>query len=115
VVENNIFSAAQAGVTVGPLSANGNNLVSQPWAALFIASGSEDGQYQLAPGSAAIGGGVKIGSYKPDCGAFGSTDPYKLSGIPPVPAIYGLILNSSAVPAGSTGTMQATISTRGNN
>ncbi len=46
-----------------------------------------DNDYILAPGSPAIGAGLSGG----DCGAFGNGtggDPYVLSGIPPIPAVF---------------------------
>lgn len=45
---------------------------------------STDGQWQLKAGSAAIGAGVD----GVDCGMFGGQFPYKLSGLPGIPAIY---------------------------
>jgi hypothetical protein len=51
---------------------------------LILGAGTTDGQWQLKPGSLAIGagnGGV-------NCGAFGGPNPYVLSGLPPVPATY---------------------------
>jgi hypothetical protein len=45
---------------------------------------STDGRYQLKAGSPALG----AGSNGEDCGMFGGTDPYILSGMPPIPAIY---------------------------
>jgi hypothetical protein len=114
VVENNIFCANQPGVTTGPLSSNGNNLINVSRSTLFVASGSTDGKFQLSAGSPALGGGVDIGGIKPDCGAFGGPDPYKLSGIPAIPTIYNLTLASPSVPFG-TPSVNATISTRNNN
>ncbi len=49
----------------------------------------------------------------PDLGAYGATDPYKRSGIPAVPTIYGLTVPASVSPAATT--MNVTISTRSNN
>lgn len=112
-VKNNVFVANQTGVTQGPLSVNGNNLVSQPLATVIVNTGSNDGKFQLAVGSPAIGGGVDISGTKPDCGAFGGTDPYKLSGIPGIPTIYAFTVPAS-IPLG-TPTMNVTISTRNNN
>lgn len=112
-VKNNIFSFNQTGVTVGPLNVNGNNLVSQTEASLIVNSGSDDGRFQLAGGSPAIGGGVDISGNKPDCGAFGGNDPYKLSGIPGIPTIYALTVPASIL-VGSP-TMNVTLSTRNNN
>lgn len=112
-VKNNIFSFNQTGVTVGPLSVNGNNLVSQSEASLVVNTASVDGRFQLAAGSPAIAGGVDISGTKPDCGAFGGNDPYKLSGIPGIPTIYSLTVPASiplALP-----TMNVTFSTRNNN
>ncbi|MCO6497804.1 MAG: hypothetical protein J5I50_09100 [Chitinophagaceae bacterium] len=75
---------------------------------------SEDGQWQLKAGSPAIGAGLTVGSVvNPDCGAFGATDPYKLSGIPNIPTIYS-ITAPDVIPAG-TNTMNVTFSTRNNN
>ncbi|MFN7015103.1 MAG: hypothetical protein ACK4ON_12625 [Bacteroidia bacterium] len=112
-VKNNIFTANETAVTQGPLSVNGNNLINQTLASIVVNTGSDDGKYQLAPGSPAINGGVDIAGTKPDCGAFGGTDPYKLSGIPGIPTIYSLTVPAS-VPLG-TPTMNVTISTRNNN
>ncbi|HRG83471.1 MAG TPA: hypothetical protein PLO99_13225, partial [Chitinophagaceae bacterium] len=112
-VKNNLFVVNQAGVTTGPLSTNGNNLVSQTLTSIIVNTGSDDGKYQLAAGSPAIGGGVDISGTKPDCGAFGGTDPYKLSGIPGIPTIYALTVPAS-IPL-ATPTMNVTISTRNNN
>lgn len=112
-VKNNVFVANQTGVTVGPLSTNGNNLTSQALASIIVNTGSNDGKFQLAAGSPAIGGGVNISGTKPDCGAFGGTDPYKLSGIPGIPTIYSLTVPAS-VPL-ATPTMNVTLSTRNNN
>ncbi|NBC58611.1 MAG: hypothetical protein GVY05_10075 [Bacteroidetes bacterium] len=115
VVRNNVFVANQPGVTVGPLSTNGNNLIGQTLTDIIVNSGSADGRYQLAASSPAINGGVDIGGTKPDCGAFGGPDPYKLSGIPDIPTIYELSLpNGNSVPAGTT-TIDIDFSTRSNN
>jgi hypothetical protein len=112
-VKNNIFSFNQTGVTVGPLNVNGNNLVFQSEATLIVNTASVDGRFQLAGGSPAIGGGVDISGTKPDCGAFGGNDPYKLSGIPGIPTLYSLTVPSS-IPLASP-TMNVTFSTRNNN
>lgn len=112
-VKNNLFVANQTGVTVGPLSVNGNNLISQTLGSIILNTGSDDGRFQLAVSSPAIAGGVDISGTKPDCGAFGGTDPYKLSGIPNIPTIYSLTVPAS-IPVG-TSTMNVTLSTRNNN
>lgn len=115
VVRNNVFVANQPGITTGPLSTNGNNLIGQTLTDIIVNAGSADGQYQLAVGSPAIDGGVEIGGVKPDCGAFGGPDPYVLSGIPDIPTIYEFSLpNGNSVPAGTT-TIDIDFSTRSNN
>lgn len=113
IVKNNLFTSNQTGVTVGSLSTNGNNLVSQALASIIINTGTNDTKYMLAGGSPAIGGGVDISGQKPDCGAFGGNDPYKLSGIPGIPTIYGLTVPAN-IATGQT-TMTVNISTRNNN
>jgi hypothetical protein len=91
---------------------NGNqNNVSQ--ASLFTLTGSTDGRYQLKAGSPAIGAGETVNGITPDCGPFGTPDPYRLSGIPPIPTIYALSVPVS-VPASAT-SMTITVSTRSNN
>jgi len=64
-------------------TANGNQQYIN-MANVFVGTGSTDGQWQLKPGSPAIGAGVS----GVDCGMFGGATPYILSGIPPGPAIY---------------------------
>jgi len=74
---------------------------------------STDGQWRLKAGSQAIGTGETVNSITPDRGAFGTADPYILSGIPPIPTIYSLTVPGS-VPSNAT-TMPITISTKSNN
>jgi hypothetical protein len=108
-IKNNLFEAAQA----LPQTATGNK-ISQPMADVFVGTGSYDGKYQLKAGSPASGAGLSVGAVQnPDCGAFGGTDPYKLSGIPNIPTIYSFTAPTS-IPSG-TGTMNITFSTRNNN
>lgn len=67
---------------------------------------TSDNRYELLPGSPAEGtgnGGV-------DCGVFGGTQPYILSGIPPIPTIYKF-----ESPNVVTGNFNITVSTRSNN
>ncbi len=54
---------------------------------VFAGTGSTDGKWQLKPYSPAIGAGTG----GQDCGMFGGSNPYILSGIPPIPAIYEYI------------------------
>lgn len=95
------------------LPAGNNNQVNIPQASLFTLTGSTDGRYQLLSGSPAIGAGEPINGETPDCGPFGTADPYRLSGIPAIPSIYELQA-PPAVPASAT-SMLVTISTRSNN
>ncbi|MHC1707338.1 MAG: hypothetical protein AB9842_07420 [Bacteroidales bacterium] len=56
---------------------------------------STDGQYQLKTGSPALGAGEN----GVDCGMFGGSFPYVLSGMPNIPAIY--YMNAPAIPSNS--------------
>lgn len=73
---------------------NGNQAVSNSTTPFFITASSNtsyDGKYALATGSpakAAGAGGI-------DCGIFGGTTPYVLSGLPAVPTFYKLTAPSS--------------------
>lgn len=121
-VSNNIFlnafSAVNSSVkyniaTGNVLPAGNNNIVNVPQADLFVGTGSDDGRYQLKAGSPAIGAGEPINGVTPDIGAFGTADPYRLSGIPPIPTIYNLTV-PAAIPATAT-SITVTFSTRSNN
>jgi len=78
-----------------------------------ISGNSTDGQFQLKVGSPAFGAGETISGITPDCGPFGTSDPYRLSGIPPIPTIYSLTVPAS-VPSSNT-SMTITVSARSNN
>lgn len=75
----------------GTLNGNQQNVTAT---SLFVglSGNSTDGQWQLKVGSPAIGAGES----GVDCGIFGGSNPYKLSGMPPIPAIYDL--NSQSLP-----------------
>lgn len=64
---------------------------------VFVGStgNSTDGQWHLKPGSPAIGAGENGA----DCGMYGGTFPYILSGMPNIPAIY--YMNAPAIPSNS--------------
>jgi hypothetical protein len=109
-VKNNLFARASQ---VLPLTATANQL-GVNMTNVFLLTGSFDARYQLKPLSPAIGAGLTVGAVvTPDCGAFGATDPYKLSGIPNIPSIYALTVPIS-IPSG-TATMNVTFSTRNTN
>lgn len=108
-IKNNIFRFAQD----LPQTATGNK-ASQNMDDVYLNTGSTDGKYRLKAGSPAIGAGLSVnGVNNPDCGAFGATDPYVLSGIPNIPTIYSITAPTS-IPSGSA-TMNITFSTRNNN
>ena len=72
-----------------------------------------DSKFQLATNSIAKGAGLIPGTTTAtDCGIFGGTNPYKASGIPPVPAFYKLNSTSSQA---TTNPYIITFSVRGNN
>lgn len=110
VVKNNLFAKSNQAL---PVTASANQ-IGVNMANVFVGTGSFDARHQLKAGSPAIGAGLTVGAVtSPDCGAFGATDPYKLSGIPNVPSIYSLTVPVS-IPAG-TNSMNVTVSTRNNN
>ena len=74
----NIYSWDWSGYPLG--AANQLNVTAQ----VFAETGSTDGYYQLCTGSPALGAGVA----GVDCGIYGGATPYKLSGIPAIPAIH---------------------------
>lgn len=93
-----------------------NNTSGHTDAAMFqgLTGNSTDGQWRLAASSPAIGAGLTVGAVvSPDAGAYGGPDPYRLSGIPPIPTIYSLTV-PAAIPSGSS-TMSVTFSTKNNN
>jgi hypothetical protein len=121
-IANNIFLSSFTGTnsivkyniaTSNVLPAGNNNLNNIARADLIVDAGSDDGRYQLKAGSPAIGAGEPINGITPDAGAFGTADPYRLSGIPPIPTIYALSVPVS-IPASAT-SMTITFSTRSNN
>ena len=79
-----------------------------------LTSNSTDGQWRLAASSPAIGAGLSVGTViSPDAGAYGGPDPYRLSGIPPIPTIYSLTV-PAAIPSGSN-SMNINFSSKNNN
>ncbi|MBS1774684.1 MAG: hypothetical protein JSS64_00195 [Bacteroidetes bacterium] len=101
VAFNNIGSSTQ-------FSNTNNNLQNITTAALFTNyTANFEAKYTLKP----TGPGIGAGFNGLDVGIFGGPDPYKPSGIPPVPTIYYL----SAPATTTTTTLPVTISTRSNN
>ncbi|TAD82826.1 MAG: hypothetical protein EAY75_15800 [Bacteroidetes bacterium] len=107
LIRNNISQGAN--VFPAGNGNQGNFTIAQ----IMLNTGSTDGRFRLAAGSPAIGAGESVGGITPDCGPFGTADPYRLSGIPAIPTIYSLTVPGS-VPAAST-SMNITLSTRSNN
>jgi hypothetical protein len=106
-IKNNFCTQTNA------LPTTDNNRNGVALATLIVNTGSNDGKFQLTATSPAIAAGETINGVTPDCGAFGTATPYRLSGIPPVPTIYALTVPAS-VPSSAT-TMTVTLSTRSNN
>lgn len=95
------------------LPASAFNIVGRPLADVFVNTGSADARYQLTATSPARGAGEPVNGVTPDIGAFGTGDPYRLSGIPPIPSIYAMSVPAN-VPSSAT-SMTVTLSTRSNN
>ncbi|MEI7725115.1 MAG: hypothetical protein WCK09_08410 [Bacteroidota bacterium] len=85
-VSNNIGASTQYG-------SNNGNKSNINMATVFVNAGSDDGRYQLLPGSPASGAGT--GGV--DCGIFGGSTAYVLSGVPNLPSIWYININGSAV------------------
>lgn len=82
LVANNIGNGTQFGTADG-------NLSNADMATVFFGSGSFDSYFKLKAGSPAIGAGYGSTVQTPvDAGMYGGSTPYKLSGIPAIPAIY---------------------------
>ncbi|NJK82499.1 MAG: hypothetical protein HC912_00440 [Saprospiraceae bacterium] len=96
------------GVVNNITATNGNVIIQTPGTVFLGATGNTtDGQWQLKSDSPAIDAGVD----GVDCGMFGGSTPYILSGIPPVP----VITNMTSTGAGNNTTpLNVTISVTGN-
>lgn len=109
-LKNNIFAINQT----LPGTATDNKVSIDMNTVYAGGTGSIDSRVILKSGSPASGAGLTVGAVvSPDCGAFGATDPYKLSGMPNIPSIYTLTVPTS-IPSGSA-TMNITFSVRNNN
>ncbi|MEK6479391.1 NosD domain-containing protein [Catalinimonas sp. 4WD22] len=96
-VKNNLFTTTQEAVI--PENSTGNTLSSNIFGAvqanIFVnPAPSIDNEFKLASDSPAIGQGIN----GENLGAFGGVTPYKLSGLPPIPAIYDLDAASVGTP-----------------
>ena len=82
LIANNIGNGTQFGTTDG----NKSNV---DMATVFELTGSVDAAWKLKAGSPAIGAGYGSTNQNPvNCGMFGGSTPYALSGIPAIPSIY---------------------------
>jgi hypothetical protein len=81
-VQNNIGAETQ-------FPAGNGNQQNVSMNTVFSGTGSTDGQWRLKSGSPALGAGY-LGV---DCGAYGGSTPYVLSGMPNIPAIWLLDVN----------------------
>ena len=66
------------------IPAGNNNQQNVNMTTVFTLAGSDDAYWQLKPGSPALAAGAN----GEDCGMFGGADPYVLSGMPAIPAIW---------------------------
>ncbi|HRJ31037.1 MAG TPA: hypothetical protein PLV21_03260 [Cyclobacteriaceae bacterium] len=80
VVRNNMH------VNNSVFPAGNGNINGIAFASIFVNTGTTDARWKLKDGSPAIGSGYN----GVDMGMFGGAEPYVLSGIPPIPTIYGL-------------------------
>ncbi|MGB3234397.1 MAG: hypothetical protein WBA94_00875, partial [Ferruginibacter sp.] len=113
VKNNTCIGAAPAGFA--PFVGLNGNVAGELDANIFqgLTGNSTDGQWRLKAGSHAIATGETVSSITPDRGAFGTADPYVLSGIAAIPTIYSLTVPASV--ASNATTMPITISTKSNN
>lgn len=103
---NNVFfNNASTNTTFGNTNGNQQNITT---ASMFsnYGTGAADTSFVLSP----TGPGIGTGFGSANLGPYGGPDPYKKSGIPPVPTIYQL----SAPATTTTTTLPVTISTRSN-
>ncbi len=101
-MNNNISNVAQLDTTNHNAH---NNQINVNMGIVFVGVGSTDGQYKLKAGSSAIGAGFS----GEDCGAFGGSDPYVLSGMPTVPSVYFF-----AAPTSGSGTLPVHVKIKSN-
>ncbi len=87
-LRNNIFGGNKPS---GSEYQSGINNVFSAYGNIIKSSGTSDDKFQLKEGSVAAGAGED----GVDCGAFGGSEPYILSGLPPIPVIYGITIPNS--------------------
>jgi len=87
-LKNNIFGGSKTAGTDYP---TGLNSIYGAYSNIIKSSGTSEEIFQLKEGSVAIGAGED----GVDCGAFGGSEPYILSGLPPIPVIYEINVPTS--------------------
>jgi hypothetical protein len=88
IAANNLGSGTQFGTENG----NKSNV---DMSTVFVSTGSPDARWILKAGSPAIGAGYGSTPAKPvDAGMFYGNTPYKLSGLPGIPHIYFINVQS---------------------
>ncbi|UCH63703.1 MAG: hypothetical protein JSU77_04450 [Fidelibacterota bacterium] len=90
IYNNNLANGTQFGTDNG----NQANVVMDN--IVFVSGGTTDGKFQLASGSPAIEAGIN----GEDCGMFGGSTPYVLSGLMDVPSIWSLATTGPGTAAG---------------
>jgi hypothetical protein len=115
IFSNSNGSTASNNVCVGQPCIFGSNNVNLPNRTnLYVVSSPYilyDAEFQLSNISPAIG--VGLGGV--NAGAFGTNDPYRISGLAPIPQITSYSKNASSGVYTTTTPMTVTISVRGNN
>lgn len=104
---SNNIDAKGSSATFGTANGNIGN-VTQAQVFVGATGNSFDGQWKLKTGSLALGAGV--GGV--DCGMYGGSTPYVLSGLPPIPAVTKLITTGTG---SNTTPLQVTISVESKN
>ena len=108
------FITASNNVCISACGYGNNNVQNVLLSSLYSVSSpspSIDNNYILSPTSPAIGAG--LGGI--DAGAYGGSDPYRISGLAPIPQITSYSKNASSGVYTTTTPMTVTISVRGNN
>ncbi len=85
---NNVFYNNIGNSTQFPIGNGNKQNINMTDVFVGATGNSTDGQWQLKLGSPAIG----AGNDGTDCGMFGGTTPYVLSGLPQIPSIYEIIM-----------------------
>jgi hypothetical protein len=110
---NTVFNNCVVDGSPSPAFVGANNILNANSSNIFLGlptqgTNTDDGRWALKAASPAIGAGIA----GIDCGAYGGVNPYKLSGIPAIPAFYKLTAPSTSA---SSNPYTITFSVRANN